>query len=590
MNIFKLLLLSSFYTLVVSATVYEDAENGTTDNWRVSDNRPKGAVISNLYDNQKKSNVIVFSGEGRSNAYFIGGTNNSKGWRNSEEKRLKWYMNFSEKFKISVYTNTTKGKRVFYYSYRDSSRGLYKNKYIRIGLGKESRNGKWVKVERNIEEDLKKYEADNRLLTINGFKVQGSGRIDEIALVGSKPPQSEDGNVEITRGPYLQQGSSNGVIVRWRTDKATDSKVTFGTDASSLTSVASNEEVTTEHELFLTKLNAESRYYYRVGNSSKMFKIEGELSFMTAPKEGSSSPVRVWVLGDSGAVSEASKDVYRAYLDFTGKRNTDLILMLGDNAFKRGTDREYQAAVFDKYSKLLAQTSLWSVYGNHDAMTPESYFNNFTFPQNAELGGVPSYTENYYSYNYGNIHFVVLDSSKSSLSKSGKMMKWLKKDLKNNHSKWLIAAWHHAPYTKGSYDSDKRSRMIRMRKNFLPTLEKYGVDLVLAGHSHVYERSMFIHGHYGKSSTFSSTDIVQDGDGRVDGDGAYQKGSKEGTVYVVLGSSGKPKEDVALNHPIMVTESKRTLGSVVIDTKENQMDVKYLTNKGIILDSFRIEK
>jgi hypothetical protein len=132
--------------------------------------------------------------------------------------------------------------------------------------------------------------------------------------------------------------------------------------------------------------------------------------------------------------------------------------------------------------------------------------------------------------------------------------------------------------------------MIRMRKNFLPTLEKYGVDLVLAGHSHVYERSMFIHGHYGKSSTFSSTDIVQDGDGRVDGDGAYQKGSKEGTVYVVLGSSGKPKEDVALNHPIMVTESKRTLGSVVIDTKENQMDVKYLTNKGIMLDSFRIEK
>ena len=68
----------------------------------------------------------------------------------------------------------------------------------------------------------------------------------------------------------------------------------------------------------------------------------------------------------------------------------------------------------------------------------------------------------------------------------------------------MIAFCHHPPYTKGSHDSDADIELMEMRQNALPILEDAGVDLVLSGHSHSYERSFLIDGHYGTSSTFTS--------------------------------------------------------------------------------------
>src|SRR5688572_25498648 len=100
------------------------------------------------------------------------------------------------------------------------------------------------------------------------------------------------------------------------------------------------------------------------------------------------------------------------------------------------------------------------------------------------------------------------------------MLTWLENDLAATVQPWIIAFWHHPPYTKGSHNSDTESDLIQMRQNALPILENYGVDLVLSGHSHSYERSYFIDGHYGLSGTFSSMHQIDSGDGRVSGDGA----------------------------------------------------------------------
>ena len=105
----------------------------------------------------------------------------------------------------------------------------------------------------------------------------------------------------------------------------------------------------------------------------------------------------------------------------------------------------------------------------------------------------------------------------------GRCIEWLRNDLANNTKDWLIAFFHHPPYSKGSHNSDTETELIQMRQNFLPILEQHGVDLVLSGHSHAYERSKFIDGHYGSSGTFSSSMVVQAGSGRTDGTGAYTK-------------------------------------------------------------------
>jgi 3',5'-cyclic AMP phosphodiesterase CpdA len=154
---------------------------------------------------------------------------------------------------------------------------------------------------------------------------------------------------------------------------------------------------------------------------------------------------------------------------------------------------------------MLRMVPVWSAYGNHDAHTANGapYFNAFTFPRMGEAGGVPSGTENYYSFDYGDIHFVCIDSQISSHRQSGSaMIRWLEEDLAATTRKWIVAFWHHPPYSKGSHDSDSENSMVQMRTNVLPILEAHGVDLVLCGHSHSFERSMLIDGHYGLSNSF----------------------------------------------------------------------------------------
>src|SRR4051812_40731882 len=118
-----------------------------------------------------------------------------------------------------------------------------------------------------------------------------------------------------------------------------------------------------------------------------------------------------------------------------------------------------------------------------------------SLPRQAAAGGIASGTEAYYWFDYGNSHFVCLDSEETSRATNGAMATWLAQDLQSNTKDWLVAFFHHPPYSKGC--SDTETNLIEMRTNFVPILESHGVDIVLSGHSHSYERSRFIDGHHG---------------------------------------------------------------------------------------------
>jgi hypothetical protein len=136
-----------------------------------------------------------------------------------------------------------------------------------------------------------------------------------------------------------------------------------------------------------------------------------------------------------------------------------------------------------------------------------------------------------------------------------------------------------------------------MRERFLPMLEANGVDLVLSGHSHSYERSYYINGHYGLSGTFGiNTHAVGDtgeGDGRISGNGAYREPSAgpeedKGTVYITAGSSGKISGG-SLDHPAMF-HSVNLLGSCVMNVSGDTLNVEFLTDAGAVNDHFTIIK
>ncbi len=430
----------------------------------------------------------------------------------------------------------------------------------------------------------------------------------DLELKGNAPSAAA-----LKRGPYLQVGTSNSIVVRWRTDIANDTKVSYGLSAASLTSVASNASSVTEHEIQLTGLAPNTKYFYSIGSSSQILQGDANNFFITAPVVGTEKKTRVWVNGDCGNNSTNQKNVLNQYLNYMGANYTDLWLLLGDNAYDNGTDAEYQTKFFDIYKdKLLKQSVLWPSPGNHEYGSNAArmndhaiaYYDIFTVPKTAQAGGVASNTEAFYSYNYGNTHFISLDSyGKESntyrlYDTLGPQVVWLKQDLAANTQKWTIVYWHHAPYSLTSHNSDTEAELINIRQNLLKILERYKVDLVLCGHSHGYERSKLLKGHYGNEASFTTAMNVSQSSGKYDGSASscpYVKSnalSYNGTVYVVAGSAGQLSSATQASYPhaAMYYSNVSNGGSLVLEIEANRLDAKWVCADGVIRDKFTLEK
>lgn len=413
--------------------------------------------------------------------------------------------------------------------------------------------------------------------------------------------------LRVTRGPYLQMNTASGVTVRWRTNANSNSVVHYGTAQDALTSSTANPGSTNDHEIRVNGLQPDTKYFYSVGSTTETpAGGDADHFFMTAPVPGTDRPLRIWVLGDAGTADSSQQAVRDAYYGSAAYQFNDIVMLLGDNAYDTGTDAEYQTALFDTYPAVLRQSPIWSCLGNHETAQDTSgiyagvsYFDLFSFPTAAECGGYASGTERYFSWDFGNVHFISLDAQTTDGTLRANMLAWLDGDLAANTRRWTIALWHHPPYTKGSHDSDAESQLIWTRENLVPRLEEAGVDLVLSGHSHCYERSWFIDGFIATPTPANSGTIIDAGNGRPDGNGAYGKdyGGHRGAVYAVAGSSGRISawtggSTATVNpnpHPVMFS-SIRKLGSMILDITGNRLEVKFIAGSGAIDDYFTIEK
>ena len=286
-----------------------------------------------------------------------------------------------------------------------------------------------------------------------------------------------------------------------------------------------------------------------------------------------------------------------------GARN--IVLFPGDQAYYAGQDYMYTRQVFDTIREPLQSTFSWSTMGNHDgeflltdevsiATAPD--FNIYTLPTEGEAGGVPSHSERYYSFDYG-----------SSISSRSTPRRWSirctptlcsvgSKAIRTaNTRQWVVAFFHSLCIAMDNTAPTRMPDLTQVRTQIVPVLERHGVDLVLSGHSHAYQRSRLLHGHYGPSTEFGdgSLYVVRAGDGRIAGTGPYAKpdraagpSANRGTVYVVAGSAGGIGGG-ALDHPAMVRSLGR-LGSFVIDVNAGRMDVRFLRETGAIEDEFTI--
>lgn len=290
----------------------------------------------------------------------------------------------------------------------------------------------------------------------------------DFKLSGNAP-----GEVNVTRGPYLQKGTPTSMVVRWRTLVPTESVIDYGTSMGNLNQNSTDLALKEEHEIELTGLTANTVYYYQISNATNVLVPEAsDVYFKTHPPVGSSQPFTFWALGDAGTGTNNQRNVRDAYYNYIGSNVTDGMLFLGDNAYNDGYDHEYQTKFFDIYDDKLKHSVAWSTLGNHDGHQADSgsqtgpYYDIFTFPTGGESGGMASGTEAYYSFDYGNVHFIILESYETNRSVGGTMYNWAQNDIQNTTQDWIVAFWHHPPYTKGSHDSDTESQLVDMRENF----------------------------------------------------------------------------------------------------------------------------
>ncbi len=410
-----------------------------------------------------------------------------------------------------------------------------------------------------------------------------------------------DTPLALRRGPYLQCGSPTNMIVRWRTDWFSDSVLRYGTNLAQLDHALSNATLSTEHEINITGLTADTLYFYAVGAGGTVLAGGTNCYFRTSPVEA--RPVRLWVVGDSGTANDHARIVRDAYYAITGPAHTDALLMVGDNTVGDGFDNDLQQAVFDMYDDFLRRTVAWPSLGNHDAGDAPDVFGNgagphcdiFSLPMQGEAGGLASGSELYYSFDYANAHVVCLDSYISDRSSNGPMLTWLQQDLAATDKDWILAYWHHPPYSWAEHNSDYETIEIEMRERVVPILEAYGVDLVICGHSHVYERSYLLNGHYGYSWELQPATMVLDsGSGCAASAGPYRKaagglGAHGGTVYAVCGCSGRGESGGMPTHPAM-TVSLGGYGSMVVEINGLQLRARFLRPSTDIEDDFTLDK
>lgn len=428
---------------------------------------------------------------------------------------------------------------------------------------------------------------------------------------------------ELIRGPYLQIGTGTSMNIRWRTVLNDIGRVRYGLSAGNLNQVVENLSPTQEHEIKVTGLSPNTFYWYSIEGANGVLQGDADNYFKTLPPVGEKQLYRIGVFGDCGSGDNNQLQVRTAVEAYWGEQYMNAWILLGDNAYGGGKDGEYTMKFFGYYKdRFLKQSPLYPAPGNHDYDFPAGartahnnpYFSVFSMPAAAEAGGYPSGTKAYYSFDIGNIHFISLDADgfhgpdgnqKKIYDLPNEQVNWLRQDLEANTNKgWVIAYWHQPPFTKGSHDSDNLNGidadLVEIRTKLISILENYGVDLILCGHSHVYERTKLLKGYYGTSLEYDeSLYALSASSGKYDGTPnscpyyKKQAGGNGGTLYVVAGSAGQrggAGKITDFPHRAMYYSNKDVAGAMVLEIEGNRLDAKWITQNGAIEDRFTMMK
>ena len=180
--------------------------------------------------------------------------------------------------------------------------------------------------------------------------------------------------------------------------------------------------------------------------------------------------VRLAVIGDMGTGEQPQIDLARQMVTSRAVFPFEFVITLGDNIYTGSLPSDFEKTFAVPYKPLLdAGVPFYATLGNHDK-TNERFYKPFN------MNGAT-----YYAYKKGNVHFFALDSNYMD----PKQTAWIETQLRDaGNGDWKICYFHHPLYSSARFHGPD----IDLRKVLEPLFVKYGVDVVLSGHEHVYER------------------------------------------------------------------------------------------------------
>ena len=340
----------------------------------------------------------------------------------------------------------------------------------------------------------------------------------------------------LTRGPYLQLLTRQSVTVVWNTEAAAACALAI----RPLDGMPTVRAGGTGTVCAIAADGLAPGTVYAYTPLADGVPLAPEAVFRT---NDPSRPFSFLVIGDSGC--DCSDQL--AVRDTMLKTPADFILHTGDMVYDTGAPQDFDPSFFAPYRDLIRRLVLWPCLGNHDVETAGGapWRDVFHTPANNPAG-----SEDYYSFDDGNAHVVVLDSNASTRPGSAQYT-FLDHDLAASTATWKLVAFHHTIYSSGGVHGSN----LTIRANLVPLFDAHGVDLVLMGHEHNYERTKPLRGNQVVSAGQGTTYITTGGGGQA----LYRVGSSSFTAH---SESVHHFTRLAVNDGSLLAQMIRTDGTI----------------------------
>lgn len=383
------------------------------------------------------------------------------------------------------------------------------------------------------------------------------GPVDPVGIPRAPAP--------FVRAPYVQHVTDTSASVLWMSHEGSADTAWYrvpGRDSAWMrTEVLDHRHGT--RLAHMVPLPPASRVEYVVSAGGTR---SGPHAYRTAPREGTrGEDARVLLFGDSGWGSPEQIDLARRM----ERAEWDLSIHVGDIAYDNGAKDEFTERHFRVYARVFDATPFYPSVGNHDVRADggRSYDGAFLWPE-------PFAGARYYAFRWGRIQFISLDTASDTddvrdlRAGTGRQLEWLEGVLREASADsavdWIITFQHHPAYSHAIGISG-HGLDAAVRRNLLPLYERYGVDLVTAGHDHHYERTWPIR------------------EGRRVEDGC-------GPVHVVSGGGGSSRYARDITSTPLLAKAGRYYEFVELTIGSDRIRGRAIDGDGEVVDEFVVRR